>query len=86
MPRKDSQEYREYMREYMKAKRQGLTGLTQGLEVGASGFEPPTSASQTLRANQTALRPGTLCMINDAPFNGQEKKGWVNKYPPSASQ
>ncbi len=30
--------------------------------VGASGFEPPTSASRTLRANQAALRPvlGTL--------------------------
>ncbi len=25
--------------------------------VGARGFEPPTSASRTLRANQTALRP-----------------------------
>ena len=25
--------------------------------VGASGFEPPTSASRTLRASQTALRP-----------------------------
>ena len=27
------------------------------LVVGASGLEPPTSASRTLRANQTALRP-----------------------------
>ena len=25
--------------------------------VGASGFEPPTSASRTRRANQAALRP-----------------------------
>ena len=25
--------------------------------VGARGFEPPTSASRTLRANQAALRP-----------------------------
>ena len=36
--------------------------------VGARGFEPPTSASRTLRANQAALRPArdiiggfTLC-------------------------
>ena len=28
--------------------------------VGARGFEPPTSASRTLRANQTALRPDGL--------------------------
>ena len=25
--------------------------------IGARGFEPPTSASRTLRANQAALRP-----------------------------
>ena len=34
MPRKDTREYRAYMREYMRAKRQGLTGLT-----GIKGFE-----------------------------------------------
>ncbi len=28
--------------------------------VGARGFEPPTSASRTLRANQTALRPASI--------------------------
>ena len=28
-----------------------------GKMVGASGFEPPASASRTLRANQAALRP-----------------------------
>ncbi len=29
------------------------------LLVGARGFEPPTSASRTRRANQAALRPDT---------------------------
>lgn len=28
--------------------------------VGARGFEPPTSASRTLRANQAALRPDNV--------------------------
>ena len=28
--------------------------------VGARGFEPPTSASRTLRANRTALRPASV--------------------------
>ncbi len=28
--------------------------------VGARGFEPPTSASRTLRANQAALRPASI--------------------------
>ncbi len=28
--------------------------------VGARGFEPPTSASRTLRANRTALRPASI--------------------------
>ena len=59
MPRKDSIEYREYMRDYMRQKRAGLrlTGLTSELRVGAGRFELPASASRTLRANQTALRP-----------------------------
>ncbi len=54
MPRKDSVEYRDYMREYMRAKRQGLTGINQGLNIGVRGFEPPASASQTLRATNCA--------------------------------
>ena len=29
MPRKDTKEYRVYMREYMKAKRQKLTGINK---------------------------------------------------------
>lgn len=63
MPRKDTKEYREYMRNYMRAKRQGLTsGLTginkvkNGFEaqqmVGDTGFEPVTSAMSTQRSNQ----------------------------------
>ena len=31
--------------------------------VGAGGVEPPTSASRTLRANQTALRPDVVAVI-----------------------
>ena len=47
-----------YQREYMRKRRTGLTGgSNKELNVGASGFEPPTSASRTLRANQAALRP-----------------------------
>ena len=57
MPRKNSAAYNQYMREYMKAKRAGLTGLTDDVRVGVRGFEPPTSASQTLRAKPTALHP-----------------------------
>ena len=57
MPRRDKASYQQYMREYMRAKREGLTGINKVLNVGASGFEPPTSASRTLRANQAALRP-----------------------------
>ncbi len=60
MPRKDTREYRAYMREYMRAKRQGLTGLTginKDLNVGVRGLEPPTSASQTLRATKLRYTP-----------------------------
>ena len=50
-----------YQREYMRKRRTGLTGgSNKELNVGASGFEPPTSASRTLRANQAALRPGGM--------------------------
>ena len=57
MPRIDRVSYQQYMREYMKAKRQGLTGINKDLVVGVRGFEPPTSASQTLRANQLRHTP-----------------------------
>ena len=57
MPRKDKANYQEYMREYMRAKRQGLTGINKDLNVGVRGLEPPTSASQTLRANQLRHTP-----------------------------
>ena len=57
MPRKDTIEYRAYMREYMRAKRQGLTGINMSLNVGVRGLEPPTSASQTLRANHLRYTP-----------------------------
>ena len=57
MPRKDTKEYRAYMREYMRAKRQGLTGINMGLNVGVRGLEPPTSASQTLRASHLRYTP-----------------------------
>ena len=36
--------------------------------VGARGFEPPTSASRTLRANRTALRPAETVPF---PFKGE---------------
>ena len=57
MPRKDKASYQEYMREYMRAKRQGLTGINTLLNVGVRGLEPPTSASQTLRANHLRYTP-----------------------------
>ena len=34
-----------------------MNWVEAGRKVGASGFEPPTSASRTLRADQAALRP-----------------------------
>ena len=64
MPRKDSEAYRAYMREYMRLKRQGLTGINKIKEenkanylVGVRGLEPPTSASQTLRASRLRHTP-----------------------------
>ena len=57
MPRKDKASYQQYMREYMKARRQGLTGINKDLNVGVRGLEPPTSASQTLRASQLRYTP-----------------------------
>ena len=60
MPRKDKDSYKQYMREYMRAKRQGLTGLTginKDLNVGVRGLEPPTSASRTLRATRLRYTP-----------------------------
>ena len=35
----------------------GHGGLAGKIMVGASGLEPPTSWSRTMRASQTALRP-----------------------------
>ena len=67
MPRKDTKEYRAYMREYMRLKRQGLTeikaGINKDLNVGVRGLEPPTSASQTLRASHLRYTP-TYKFIN----------------------
>ena len=57
MPRKDKASYQEYMREYMRTKRQGLTGINKRLLVGVRGLEPPTSASQTLRASRLRYTP-----------------------------
>jgi hypothetical protein len=57
MPRKDKTSRNQYQREYMRLKRQGLTGTNKDLNVGVGGFEPPTSASQTLRARPAALHP-----------------------------
>ena len=72
MPRKDKASYKQYMREYMKAKRQGLTGINTRLVVGVRGFEPPTSASQTLRAKPTALHPVVKQYNNSSGY--QSKK------------
>jgi hypothetical protein len=47
-----------YQREYMRKKRMGLTaGSNKDLNVGVRGLEPPTSASQTLRASQLRHTP-----------------------------
>ncbi len=50
MPRKDKASYRDYMRNYMATKRQGLTGINTSLKVEIGGFEPPTSAMRTQRS------------------------------------
>ncbi len=52
MPRKDKTSYQQYMREYMRVRRQGLTGINTSLMVGDTGFEPVTSAMSTQRSNQ----------------------------------
>ena len=68
MPRANKGSYQQYMREYMRAKRHGLTGINRYFMVGASGLEPPTSASRTRRADLTALRPDKYeilcCIVN----------------------
>ena len=46
------------------------------LVVGARGFEPPTSASRTLRANQAALRPASTII---GGFNILSKDGELNE-------
>jgi hypothetical protein len=50
-----------YQRRYMRERRNGLTGLTSGANqnsvVGVRGLEPPTSASQTLRASRLRHTP-----------------------------
>jgi hypothetical protein len=38
----------------------GRSGMVKLRVVGARGFEPPTSASRTPRANQAALRPVSI--------------------------
>ncbi len=48
---------RVYQREYMRNRRMGLTGSNNKLNVGVRGLEPPTSASQTLRASQLRHTP-----------------------------
>ena len=73
MPRKDTEEYRAYMREYMRAKRQGLTGINTILNVGARGLEPPTSASRTLRATRLRYAPPSL-IISGFNFWGKHCK------------
>ena len=70
MPRKDTKAYRAYMREYMKTRRQGLTGINTVLNVGARGLEPPTSASRTLRATSCAT-PRCLCYYMMFFYRGQ---------------
>jgi hypothetical protein len=44
--------------------------------VGARGFEPPTSASRTLRANQAALRPVGIII---GGFTRLSKNGLINE-------
>ena len=70
MPRKDKARYQQYMREYMRAKRQGLTGINTKLTIGVRGLEPPTSASQTLRASQLRYTPSKE-KYNKAVTHGQ---------------
>ena len=63
MPRKNTEEYRAYIREYMRVKRQGLTRINNVINkslkeneakliMGDTGFEPVTSAMSTQCSNQ----------------------------------
>ena|GEM_PF-2570386 len=56
-----------------------LFGDSQRRKVGASGFEPPTSASRTLRADQAALRPVTQQYSHSLAFGqiGLQLRIWV---------
>ena len=46
--------------------------------VGVRGFEPPTSASQTLRAKPTALHPVVKQYIKEST-SGQQSEGPLRK-------
>ncbi len=45
--------------------------------VGARGFEPPTSASRTLRANRTALRPASTIIDGFDLFGNNLREEWT---------
>jgi hypothetical protein len=51
-----------YQREYTSKKRLGLTGSNKDTNIGARGFEPPTSASRTLRATRLRYAPLTALL------------------------
>ena len=47
--------------------------------VGARGFEPPTSRTQTVRANQTAPRPGQVLLYLDLHTRqGAQDRRWLS--------
>ncbi len=80
MPLTDEQK-KLYQREYMRKRRLGLTGSTKELNVGARGFEPPTSASRTLRATRLRYAPTSL-IISGFNFWGKNCKLWVSILSP----
>ena len=43
--------------------------LKEKIKIGATGFEPATSASRTQRSSQAELRP-----VKELTFNGHQKK------------
>ena len=67
MPRKDKVSRNQYQRDYMRLKRQGLTGTNRYLNIGARGFEPPTSASRTLRATRCATPRCSMLLYDASP-------------------
>ena len=62
MPRKNTAEYREYMKDYMKRKRLGLTGINMGLTKKAAANSSVTADLASNLERETRFELATFCL------------------------